>query len=303
MAERDSGDFELASAVRLPDGRRLCFANYGSAGGATVIALHGTPGSHLKFAGAAEAAATHNLRLIALNRWGYGGSDVPRQPSFAAFAADVAALADALGIGRFAVTGISGGGPYAAAVAAVLGDRITASALVAPVGPIAGVSPAPELGLVHRLSFRVLPHWPGVVRAAFGALGHVAARRPQLATRIAAGRALRADKAMACDAAFADSLGRTFAVGLAQGAAGPAIDVTLFGRPWNVDLALTHAPTRIWIGDEDRNVPLSAVDGLANELTRAPRPPEMTRLKGHGHFWIAHNHDEVLGWIAAQQVR
>jgi pimeloyl-ACP methyl ester carboxylesterase len=288
----------LAPLLHLECGRAVSYRSYGAADGAPVIALHGTPGSHLKFAAAAEAAGGLGLRLIALDRWCYGQTEAPGDPRLTTFADDVRQIADTLGFDRFAVVGISGGGPFAAAVAAELGSRVSALALVAPVGPIHGVTPAPKLGPAHHATFRILPHIPGVLPTAFRALRRVAGRSPRLATRLAAGLARGADRAIARDPDFADSLGRTFAVGLASSVWGPVIDLQLFARSWDVALGATVAPAHIWIGDQDRNVPLAAVDALARELGRNACAVTVTRLSGHGHFWIALNYGQVLSWIA-----
>ncbi len=220
----EENDTPLA-VMRLSCGRRFSYRVYGPPDGLPVLALHGTPGSNLKFRPASTVAATLGLRLIALDRWHYGLTDAPSTPSLAGFATDVGEIADQLELARFAVIGISGGGPYAAAVAAQLGRRVTACALVAPVGPIAGVEPRPRLGLYHHVAFRILPRLPGVLPAAFGLLAGVSRRAPQLATRIAAGRAAPADRAIARDRDFALSLGQTFAAGLSRSARGPVIDM------------------------------------------------------------------------------
>lgn len=288
------------SFLRLSCGRQFGYATYGANDGHPVIALHGTPGSRLKFRDAAGAAKAHGLKLIALDRWAYGDTDAPAKPSLAGFAADVGEVADQLKLDRFAVLGISGGGPYAAAVAARLRLRVTASALVSPVGPVEGVSPRPKIGIYHHTAFRILPRLPGVLPAAFGVLRQVALRSPRLATQIAAGRARGADRKIARDADFATGLGHAFAEGLRTSARGPVIDMRLFSRPWNLDLAATVAPTGVWIGDQDRNVPLTAVEALTIALANAPPKPDAFRLSDSGHFWIANNYATVLGWIARE---
>ena len=48
---------------------------------------------------------------------------------------DVVAIADALGLGRFGVWGVSGGGPHALACAALLSSRVPAAASLAAVAP------------------------------------------------------------------------------------------------------------------------------------------------------------------------
>jgi pimeloyl-ACP methyl ester carboxylesterase len=49
---------------------------------------------------------------------------------------DVAALADALEVERFATWGVSGGGPHALACAALMPDRVAAAATLAAYAPI-----------------------------------------------------------------------------------------------------------------------------------------------------------------------
>ena len=122
--------------VALPDGRRVAFARYGAADGVPVLALHGTPGSHLKYALGDRQARETGLLLISVDRWAYGGTDDGRPATFAQFADDMGALMDQLGVERFSVVGISGGGPFAAATSVYLGGRVERLALVAPVANV-----------------------------------------------------------------------------------------------------------------------------------------------------------------------
>ncbi|TWD79995.1 pimeloyl-ACP methyl ester carboxylesterase [Kribbella amoyensis] len=94
-----------------------------------VFFLHGCPDTrHAAYPGA-EAATDAGVRLIAVNRPGYGLSD-PCDSDHLTVADDVAAVADQLGIERYAVLGMSLGGPYALACAVRHPGRVTAVALV-----------------------------------------------------------------------------------------------------------------------------------------------------------------------------
>jgi surfactin synthase thioesterase subunit len=64
-----------------------------------------------------------------------------------------------------------------------------------------------------------------------------------------------------------------------------------------VPLEALGAPTRIWLGTEDRNVPQEAVRALAGKLRQA----ELTSMPGQGHFWISRHHGDVLAWLATQR--
>jgi pimeloyl-ACP methyl ester carboxylesterase len=127
---------------RVPvDGRTLAVLEAGDESGHAIIAIHGTPGSGLLWRGMIEDAEVRGMRLLAYDRPGYGGSDPHPGRTVADAAGDVAAIADALSIDRFAVEGGSGGGPHTLACAALLPDRVVAAAC------LAGVAPYPAEGL------------------------------------------------------------------------------------------------------------------------------------------------------------
>jgi pimeloyl-ACP methyl ester carboxylesterase len=120
--------------VRLRDGRVLAYAEAGPPQGVTVVSCHGTPSC--RFPGAwTEAAEAAGAYFIQPDRPGYGRSDFNPGQSLLEWARDVAEFADACGLGRFAVVGTSGGGPYAASCAYALADRVTAVGLVCGVAP------------------------------------------------------------------------------------------------------------------------------------------------------------------------
>lgn len=284
------------AVLELADGRRLAYREFGAPDGQPLVALHGTPGSRLKFTIADEIARARGLRMIAPDRWGYGATDPRPRPSLTAYAHDVAALADHLRLERFAVMGVSGGGPYAAAVAAELAPRVTALALAAPVGPIAGEADT-EITAFHRFCFGALAHRPATVGAVFQVFRGVLGVAPSLGMRMAMLRVASADRHVLGQPDVRDRLGATFVEGLRPGVAGPVCDLGLFGRVWNVDLAQIAAPSRMWLGTTDQNVPLSAARRLASRVTGC----ELVELPGEGHLWIANNYGTVLDWIGDQQ--
>jgi pimeloyl-ACP methyl ester carboxylesterase len=111
-------------AIRLRDGRRLAYAEWGEPEGAPVFFFHGTPHSRL-WCPDEDVTASSKVRLVTVDRPGIGGSDVLPRRTFADWPNDVVELADALGFDEFGVIGWSGGGPYAGVCAARIPDRLT----------------------------------------------------------------------------------------------------------------------------------------------------------------------------------
>lgn len=105
---------------RLPDGRTLGYAEFGCPNGRPLMWFHGFPMSRLDGWAADRIARRRGIRVIAPDRPGFGLSTFQPSRRIVDWPADVKALADHIGIKRFAVLGLSGGGPYAVACAYAL---------------------------------------------------------------------------------------------------------------------------------------------------------------------------------------
>jgi pimeloyl-ACP methyl ester carboxylesterase len=285
--------------MTLANGRPVHFRRYGDPKGWPVVMLHGTPGSSMLFTATDAPARDLGLCVIAPDRWGYGLSDAPTDPTLSDYADDMAELMTALGYGAFAVSGFSGGGPFAAAVAARLGSRIAAAALVSPVGLVAESMAAGEITRFHRFCFRSLARRPATVERIFRWYRWSVARSPRLACGLVTALAPRADKQVMADCAVSQRILEAFSDGLAQSTRGPAIDLALFGAPWSFDPATIVAPTKVWIGTLDTNVPIAAAHRLAARISHA----ELEVLRGEGHLWVALHYPDVLGWMRAAWAR
>lgn len=300
-----------SETLTLPSGRRVTYAMFGAPAALkqsrVVLAFHGTPGSRLKFRPADEDARRRNCTLLAVDRWGYGGSDAPdarSERTLSLFAADMKALLDALGIESIVCVGISGGGPYAAAVGAQLKERVQRLALVAPVGIIRerdadGQERTVPLSAFHKLCFRGVGRAPPITRGVFAAYKALLAASGKAAIGTAMARSGPADRRLLNDPAVVANLVDMMREGLAPGAAGPAIDLTVFSQCWDVDPADITAETRLWFGDQDGSVPEGGIVRLSERIPGS----RIERLQGQGHFWIATRFPEVLDWLGYPETK
>ena len=120
--------------LRLPDGRTVSCWEGGDPAGSPVLFHSGTPSGRLQATLGHEAARRAGVRLLSFNRPGYGrSSDLP--PGLAQVGRDGLDVLDQYDVDRFAVLGISGGGPYALATGLADQTRVTAVGVAAGVGP------------------------------------------------------------------------------------------------------------------------------------------------------------------------
>lgn len=203
------------------------------------------------------------MRLILVDRPGYGGSDFQPGRKLLDWPGDVAQLADALGVDSFAAFGMSGGGPHAAACAYGLADRVSALALISSPGP---VWDRPELRFslpVHRQP-----------------LVELAADDPEAAAEL-----LLADcrRQLAAEPPPEDGSGPS--------AEGYARDLfILFVSPWGFAPEQISVPTLIWHGERDPAVPLAVAEFFHREIPRS----SLHVLPGEGHLLLSSHADEIL---------
>jgi pimeloyl-ACP methyl ester carboxylesterase len=274
----------------LSDGRNLGFAEYGDPAGAPVLAFHGMPGSRFMFRPTHEPALRLGLRIVAPDRPGFGLSDFQPGRTLAAWPDDMRQLADSLGFDRFAVAGISGGGPYAAACAALLADRVAAAALVSPVGPLRAPEGPERLPPAQVVTFRLLPQLTPAMQLAFfgGRLGFLHA--PDAMYRAIMKRAGPADAPILSRPEIRKNVLEAVVEGLRPGARGVVQEMKIFASPWSIPFAAITAPAILWQGTADNNVPVSAALRLAQIIPNC----ELRRIEGAGHYWIFDHVEEVL---------
>src|SRR4029079_12590888 len=124
--------------------------------------------------------------------------------------------------------------------------------------------------------------------AAFRGFRWSVRRTPWLAARLLTSRAARIDKQLIAQLEVSRRVRGIFDEGLRPGTDGPQIDLSIFSRPWGIDLGRISAPARVWIGGADRDVPIAAVHALAARIPQCV----LTELAEEGHLWVvAHNAD------------
>jgi pimeloyl-ACP methyl ester carboxylesterase len=203
---------------------------------------------------------------------------------------------DALGIGRFAVWGISGGGPHALACAALLGDRVTAAASLAGAAPY----DADGLDWLGGMGEDNLEEFAAVLAGREALEPLLETHRAALAT--ATGKDLREQwatllspvDAEVLTAELADYLVESLHTGLASGVEGWVEDDLAFVQPWGFALDAIAVPVLVWQGDEDRFVPPSHGRWLAEHVPGADA--RLTAEDGHLTL-LANRVPEVHAWL------
>ena len=291
------GAIEHQSPTRilvLSNGRRIGCAEYGDPEGLPVLALHGTPGSRLMFALTDRSARERGVRIIAPERPGYGLSDVRHAPGLQQSAEDIAAVADIYGLGRFALIGVSGGGPFAVAAAAANLDRVVLLALAGPVGPVADLGRQLKLSRWHQLVFNLMARSRLGATAFFRGLRHLVFEHPDLAYRLLLRRVRPSDREILLRPEVRANLRAAMREGLRRGVDGAVADLRLYCAPWQLPLAEIDVPAIVWQGSDDAVVPPGAAYALAQRL-----PNCRLDVIPAGHYWVFDQFDMILDAAAA----
>ena len=282
----------LEGRIRLPDGRHVGFAEYGTPGGRPVVWFHGTPGARRQIPQAArEAAVARDVRLVAFDRPGIGDSAPHTYADVRETARDVAHLLDQLGVERFGIIALSGGGPYALACAHEMPDRVVAACVLGGVAPSHG-NDAPDGGLVG--TFRgfgavvdVLTLPLGIAASAFvQCIKPIKHQVYDLYTRISPEGDQRVLRRHEMREMFLDDL-----LGASRrGVRSIVYDARLFLRPWGFSVRDIRVPVRFWHGDADNIVPLAHAEHLVALVPDA----ELRVRRGESHIGTLDAAPEII---------
>ncbi|MGH8616577.1 MAG: alpha/beta fold hydrolase [Burkholderiales bacterium] len=277
--------------MRLPGGRTLGWSEYGAPAGQPLFYCHGFPGSRLEAGRLDDDARTRGLRVIAPDRPGYGASAFQPGRRLTDWPADVAALADHLGLKRFAVLGISGGGPYALAIAHALPDRLDGCGIVCGLGPTVPASTR-HMGLVARAGFALGRHAPWLVHLLYGKLlGGLLRRYPGQVFSLLNANAHAVDRAAIALPDLHASVLASVREAFRQGGRGAAYDLVLYSNDWGFRLQDIVTRIELWHGESDATVPPAFGRAIAAAVPgcRARFFPD------EGHFSLPLNRmDDIL---------
>nr|MDJ0953854.1 alpha/beta hydrolase [Acidimicrobiia bacterium] len=231
------------------------------------------------------------VRLVTIDRPGHGLSSFQSERTLLDWPHDVAALADHLGIDRFAVSGWSAGGPYALACAYRIPERLAAVGLVSSFGPYDRPGATAGMDRFNKMALamaRRMP-WP-VMRCVTGVMGRAFAKDPEGAAGRRFASAPAPDRRVLSDRRATDMLLASMVESFRAGSDGSAWEARLLTLPWGFDLQDIAVPVALWHGDADVNSPLAT----ATYLSRAIPDASLTVFPNEGHFFILKRWGEII---------
>ena len=289
---------ENLRTVAPADGRTLAYAVWGDLDGQPIFSLHGTPGSRLNRHPDDSKVASIGARVITYDRPGYGESSRHHGRAVVDCVADVAAIADDLGIEQFAITGGSGGGPHCLAVAAGLPERVTRAACVV------GVAPYDLLGdaFFDGMDPENIKEFGWAVEGEQRLAAELRREADGMLTRLAADPATllgdfdipEADRAILSRPDITQVLREGMDAAIGRSVDGWVDDDLAFTRPWGFDVASVAVPTSVWWGTADVLVPPGHGEWIARHV-----PGAITRIDDSGgHQMDPETRIEVLyDWL------
>jgi pimeloyl-ACP methyl ester carboxylesterase len=266
--------------VRLRDGRALGYAEFGDPAGRPLLYFHGFPGSRIEAALGDAVARARGVRLVGVDRPGIGLSDFLDGRSIPDWPADVAELADALGFGRFAVVGVSGGGPYALACAWKIPERLDAACVIGGLGPFDGSAAVQDMMGLGRFALSLPQHAPWAVQPLFQAAAWGIGAQAEALVDFLAGSLPEPDRSALDDPGVRRVLAESYREAVRQGGRGAGAEAGLYGGPWGFRLEDIAMEVDLWHGERDSVVPVAMgrLQARAIPRCRAKILPE------EGHF-------------------
>lgn len=285
------------SRLVRPDGRTVAWSEWGAEHGRPLLRLPGTPGSRFSLPADRTPWVERGLRVLTVERQGFGASTRLPGRGFSEHADDLAAILDHLGITRVPVYGGSGAAPHILAFTARHPERVSAATVVE------GIAPLTDEEVRQQIAFNVTGDGlarAGQVDALRAMLGE--ARSAILADPTAGFRDMMAsappeDQAVLADPAWMAAFGRGLCEALAPGVDGWLDEALVINGDWpDVDLGAVTSSVTWWHSRADRNCPFSAAQRLVARLPHA----RLVAWEVAGHLVSARREPEILDELLAR---
>ncbi len=258
------------NTVTLTDNRQLAFKDLGASGAPAVLFFHGS-GSTADGLELSSRATQHNVRIVSPARPGIGQSTPSPDRAMSDWTNDIAQLADRLQLKEFGVLGISGGGPYALAVAAGLPQSVNRVAVLSCGGPFEAKGAFDGMGRANRMMWSAIDRRPRLAKFMLGQQAKLVKRnRTKAVDRMINSLAGADEQAIAQLSADQQHLffAEPMAEALADGPAAMFCDMAILRRRWDFDVTKVSQRVDLWHGSADTSAPLAMAQHLAERLPR-----------------------------------
>jgi pimeloyl-ACP methyl ester carboxylesterase len=268
--------------IQSADNRTISFADYGPASGLAVLCCHGGPGSRLEPRRISEQAAAAGFRLIGIDRPGYGKSTPLPGRSICDWTQDAIAVADHLMLDQFLMVGVSTGGSYALATAAVAPSRVLGVLVCCGMTDIAWANDVDDAKMVGAQPIWNAPDRDAAIAVAIEQFGE-RGDKVMVPDADAPPVLSPADMAVVMDPAYAE--GDPTNERFAQGVLGYADDRIADGprHGWSsFEIDKVVCPVIVIHGEQDWIVPVAQAHHTAAIL----RDAELRTFAEHGHLSV-----------------
>ncbi len=259
--------------------------------GEPLLMVHGSGGGHDQGMLFAKAFTKHDIRVIAMSRFGYLRTPMPVDASPAAQADAHACLLDSLGIAKTSVLGASAGALSASQFAIRHPERVKALVLLVPIeyrpstvaSSVTERSPFAEKVLLSLISSDFV-FWSAIHLARDQVIKRVLATPPELVRSASAADRERVDAMIAS------------ILPVSIRTEGLRNETRVIKNLQRIQLDTIRAPTLIISAKDDGYGTYANAQYIASQVSGA-------RLIGYetgGHLWIGHNEEaerEILNWI------
>jgi pimeloyl-ACP methyl ester carboxylesterase len=274
--------------LEVSPGRSLAVSQYGEITGKPVFFFHGWPGARLQGRIAHEPSRSLGIRLIAVDRPGFGGSDFQPERRILDWPADITRVADLLGLSTFSVLGLSGGAPYALVCGSLIPERIQAIGIICGIGPSHLPGATEWISKEHRNMMRIARYAPWSLGFFLGRRRKRQLHEPEAAYQDLLESLPEIDRqalAKVKDLAMAAT-----AASLKPGIRGHAWELRLFSQPWGFEREAIELPVALWHGEDDKTIFPKTGRMQADALPNC----SATFIPGEGHYSLNINRIEEM---------
>jgi len=276
--------------IIVKDGRSVAYVDYGTPGDTAVVWCHGGPGSRLEPEICAAAAARLGLRLVGIDRPGYGRSTPDIGRTIGGWVPDALAVVDHLGIDRFVSVGASTGGAYALALAS-LSRRVIGAVACCALTDMRWAEGRAMIPSAH-------PVWEAPTRQAAAAkvVEQFGERGEKIAVHTTGEGITASDRALFDNAEILAIWLRNIQEMFAQGVGGYTDDRLADGGGWgSFDVSAITCPVMVLHGSIDTFIPVAHA-----YHTVALVPGATLRIvDDRGHFSILTDIPSAIGQVVA----